>query len=89
MLDPLHQLTVEQLQIIGHDMKESDVVKIVAYAGTGKTSTFVKYTQVHSDMKFLAVSYNKSIQEHASKIFPSNVKCSTMHSLAWKAVGWR
>jgi len=39
--------------------------------------------------KFLNVAYNKSIQEHALKTFPRNVESRTIHSLAFRGVGYR
>lgn len=31
----------------------------------------------------------RSVQMNAKKVFPPNVDCFTIHSLAWKAVGCR
>ncbi|XP_020615014.1 F-box DNA helicase 1-like isoform X2 [Orbicella faveolata] len=39
--------------------------------------------------RFLNVAYNKSIQQHALKTFPSNVESRTIHSLAFRGVGFQ
>ncbi|KAL9960100.1 hypothetical protein ACROYT_G033506 [Oculina patagonica] len=83
------QLTHEQVQIIKHDVKSGEIIKIVAFAGTGKTTTLVEYTKMRPMERFLNVAYNKSIQQHALKTFPSNVESRTIHSLAFRGVGFR
>ncbi|XP_065830337.1 F-box DNA helicase 1-like isoform X3 [Oscarella lobularis] len=86
-LDNLTRLTREQVAIINHEMKPGHLLKIVALAGTGKTTTLVEYTKLRPDMKFLVACYNKSVQLYAQTQFPSNVECRTFHSLAYAAVG--
>lgn len=79
--------THEQMRIINHDLKPGDVVLIVAFAGTGKTSTLVEYARIRPGMKFLNVVYNKSVEQLAKRTFPRNVECRTAHSLAYGKVG--
>lgn len=81
------QLTHEQVQICRHNVQNCDTVKIVAFAGTGKTTTLVRYTQLRPNMKFLLVVYNKSVKLHAETQFPKNVTCKTCHGLAFKPMG--
>jgi hypothetical protein len=39
-------------------------------------------------LKFLVVCYNKTVAEHAKRVFPKkNVECHTAHSLAYRKVG--
>ncbi|KAL5013331.1 hypothetical protein ScPMuIL_007601 [Solemya velum] len=83
------RLTHEQLRIVNHRTDPGDIVKIVAFAGFGKTTTLVRYTQLHPNMKFLLVVYNKSVCEHAKTKFPHNVTCKTGHALAFGHVGKR
>ena len=49
--------TAEQNRIINHplnlDPKSPDLIKIVAFAGTGKTTTLVRLTEAHPNLKFL------------------------------------
>ncbi|CAG0885657.1 unnamed protein product [Darwinula stevensoni] len=82
-------LTHEQLRIVSHSLGPGQVIKIVALAGTGKTTTLLKFAQAHPHLSFLLVVYNKSAQEYASKLFPQNVRCSTAHSLAYRAEGFK
>ena len=60
---------------------ESMVVE--ARAGSGKTYTARQIAKALADKKVLYVAFNKSTQVEASKTFPKNVTCSTIHSLAW------
>ncbi|XP_004854577.1 F-box DNA helicase 1 isoform X2 [Heterocephalus glaber] len=81
------QLTHEQQLILNHKMEPLQVVKIMAFAGTGKTSTLVKYAEKWSESRFLYVTFNKSIAKQAEVVFPSNVICKTFHSMAYGHVG--
>nr|XP_012596698.1 F-box DNA helicase 1 isoform X1 [Microcebus murinus]XP_012596699.1 F-box DNA helicase 1 isoform X2 [Microcebus murinus] len=81
------QLTHEQQLILNHKMEPLQVVKIMAFAGTGKTSTLVKYAEKWSQSRFLYVTFNKSIAKQAERAFPSNVTCKTFHSMAYGHVG--
>ncbi|XP_015983469.2 F-box DNA helicase 1 isoform X4 [Rousettus aegyptiacus] len=81
------QLTHEQQLILNHKMEPLQVVKIMAFAGTGKTSTLVKYAEKWSGSRFLYVTFNKSIAKQAELVFPSNVICKTFHSMAYGHVG--
>ncbi len=51
--------TSEQINIIN---KESQFLLINAYAGTGKTTTLIKYTELRPSYKFLYLAFNKSIR---------------------------
>ncbi|XP_053544195.1 F-box DNA helicase 1 isoform X2 [Ictalurus punctatus] len=82
-------VTHEQQQILNHDIQRDHVVKIMAFAGTGKTTTLVKYAQQRPHLHFLYVSFNKSVAVQANRSFPSNVECRTIHSMAYKAIGHR
>ncbi|XP_051911185.1 F-box DNA helicase 1 [Hippocampus zosterae] len=80
-------MTSEQLHILSHDIQQDHVVKIVAFAGTGKTTTLIKYAEQKPHLRFLYVAFNKSVAYEASQRFPPNVDCKTVHSLAYKDVG--
>ena len=64
-------------------------MKIVAFAGTGKTTTLIEMAKNHPDLKFLVVLYNKDAQLSAKNRFPKNTKVRTAHSLAYEKVGRR
>ncbi|KAM4678642.1 F-box DNA helicase 1 [Discoglossus pictus] len=80
-------LTNEQQQILNHDIAPGQVMKIMAFAGTGKTSTLIRYAEKRPHLQFLYVTFNKSIAVHARNMFPYNVTCKTFHSLAYEQIG--
>ncbi|XP_039201707.1 F-box DNA helicase 1 isoform X2 [Crotalus tigris] len=86
-LSPDLQPTSEQQQILNHALTPGQRVKIVAFAGTGKTSTLIQYARKWSHLHFLYLAFNKTIAKQASQLFPDNVKCKTIHSLAYAEVG--
>lgn len=81
------RLTHEQQRILSHKIEPGQTVKIMAFAGTGKTSTLVKYAEKFSELKFLYLAFNKAVAEKGKKVFPRNVTCKTFHSLAFGSVG--
>ncbi|NXY11500.1 FBH1 helicase, partial [Pteruthius melanotis] len=83
------KLTHEQQRILNHKLEPGQTVKIMAFAGTGKTSTLVKYAEKFPELKFLYVSFNKAVTENGKRLFPRNVTCKTFHSLAFRSVGKR
>ena len=64
--------TAEQLRIIQHPFSKErkDLIKIVAFAGTGKTTTLVRLTENYPNLRFLLVVYNKSVRIQAEQLFP-------------------
>ncbi|XP_063077950.1 F-box DNA helicase 1-like [Engraulis encrasicolus] len=84
-----NQMTQEQQHILNHTPGTDHVIKIMAFAGTGKTTTLVYYARKRPELQFLYVVFNKEAQRHATRIFPDNVSCKTIHSLAHTAVGER
>lgn len=83
------RVTQEQQVILKHDIQPNHIVKIMAFAGTGKTTTLVQYARLRPNLRFLYVAFNKSVQVHAQRSFPQNVECKTVHSMAFHAVGKR
>ncbi|NXR45483.1 FBH1 helicase, partial [Hippolais icterina] len=81
------KLTHEQQRILNHKIEPGQTVKIMALAGTGKTSTLVKYAEKFPELKFLYLAFNKAVAEKGKKVFPRNVTCKTFHSLAYGSVG--
>ena len=74
------KLTNEQSNIIS---AEGNIV-VDAVAGSGKTSTCIKYAEARPDKKFLYTCFNRSIREYAEEKFPDNVEVRTIHSLAYR-----
>ena len=63
--------------------------KIMAYAGTGKTSTLSLISHILADIlnkKGLYLAFNKAIAVEAESRFNQNVTCRTFHSLAYSNV---
>ncbi|KAM9245636.1 F-box DNA helicase 1 [Leptosomus discolor] len=84
---PEAKLTHEQQRILNHKIERGQRVKIMAFAGTGKTSTLVKYAEKFADLNLLYVAFNKAVAERGRSVFPRNVTCKTFHSLAFGSVG--
>ncbi|MFD1803607.1 UvrD-helicase domain-containing protein [Mixta tenebrionis] len=58
-----------------------------AFAGTGKTSTLVRFALTNPDSRMLYLAYNRAIRDEAEQKFPFNVECKTSHQLAWSRFG--
>jgi F-box protein 18 (helicase) len=78
------RFTEEQERIFNTALDAGETIKIEAFAGTGKTTTLVEFAKRNPATNFLYVAFNKSVQEHAGKVFPPNVECRTSHSLAYR-----
>ncbi|XP_053261047.1 F-box DNA helicase 1 isoform X2 [Podarcis raffonei] len=85
--NPDTRLTCEQQNILNHAIAPGEVMKIIAFAGTGKTSTLIRYAEKWSKLRFLYLAFNRTIADQAAQRFPPNVTCKTVHSLAFKEVG--
>ncbi|NWR01566.1 FBH1 helicase, partial [Paradoxornis webbianus] len=81
------RLTHEQQRILNHRIQPGQTVKIMALAGTGKTSTLVRYAEKFPELRFLYLAFNKAVVERGRRVFPRNVTCRTFHSLAYGSVG--
>lgn len=79
-------LTAEQAAVVETDLQPGDLVKVQAYAGTGKTRCLRAYAESRPNTRFLYVAYNKAMQREAEEAFPRNVHCRTIHSLAYRDI---
>lgn len=83
-LTPEQQLAVELFAT-------GDNLVIQAGAGTGKTSTLVAIAEKAAELgkrgQYLA--FNKAVTMDAAERMPSSVRASTVHSLAFQAIGRR
>ena len=61
-------------------------IGVLAYAGTGKSTTLKLVAEAHPEKTFLYVVYNKSQQVEASRRMPTNVEVRTGDSLSWQFV---
>jgi len=80
--------TAEQVKIIDiiSTLKKFEILKILAYAGCGKSSTLKRITQVYSQNTFAYFAFNNENVNEAKKDFNSNVFVSTLNSFAKKGI---
>ena len=81
------ELTQEQRNIVNTVYNDEPIIKINAYAGTGKTTTLVEVVKeikkIDPDSKILYLVFNKMMaQEAASKFDGLGVSCFTAHAFA-------
>jgi F-box protein 18 (helicase) len=79
-------LTDEQEAVISKEVKPGEALKVIALAGTGKTSTLVEYANAH-DHPMLYLAFNKSVEIEAKEKFGPNVRPKTWHALAYATHG--
>lgn len=82
--EDIMKLTEEQEMILKVSPGSFDVMKVNAFAGTGKSSTLEEYAKRYQDTTFLYLTFNKASASKANLYFPKNVTCSTIHSLAYR-----
>ncbi len=80
-----HAPTAEQQAVIDACHTGGGLV-VEAAAGAGKTST-LRLASERMRGRVLYVAYNKAAATEAQRSFPSHVRCSTVHALAFAAVG--
>ena len=77
------KLTDEQRQVVDA-LSKFDVLRINAFAGSGKTFTLKELTTHYPDLKFLYLAFNRSIANEAKRKFNGNTDIYTTHGLAFK-----
>jgi hypothetical protein len=77
-------LTEEQRAVVA---SRSPALRVVAFAGAGKTSTLRAYAAARPGVRMLYVAFNAAVAREARACFPAHVSCSTMHALAYRLVG--
>jgi DNA helicase II / ATP-dependent DNA helicase PcrA len=77
------KLTEEQENILSL-ANDSTNLQIVAYAGTGKTSTLELLANACETKPKLCLAFNKRIAEEMVKRMPSTTECRTLNSLGHK-----
>jgi len=80
-----YKITPEQAYAI-EQAHAGQSFKIMAYAGSGKTTTLQLISEALPQKKGLYLAFNKAIAEHAKSRFHANVDCRTFHSLAYRHV---
>lgn len=79
---PNFKLTDEQERVVEYAKTGKDM-KIIAFAGAGKTATLKYVAEALSDKKIMYLAFNKVIAKEAEGKMPSNVVCKTFHSCAY------
>ena len=76
------------MQIDRHPFRSGHLVRVMAFAGNGKTTTLVECVKFNKHLNFLYTSFSKAVIEEAHHSFRlnHNVKISTFHSLAYRAM---
>lgn len=82
--------TQEQTQAINMAAL-GESMKMLAYAGTGKTSTLFLIAQKlkSQNKRGIYLAFNKAIAKEADKKMPDNVTARTFHSLAYKSTPYQ
>ena len=75
----------DEQQAVVHS--RSEALKVVAFAGAGKTSTLRAYAQARPERRMLYLAFNNATALEAAARFTPNVTCLTTHSLAFRAFG--
>ncbi len=81
-----HQPTAEQAVAI-EQACQGNSFKVIAYAGTGKTTTLQMMSHAMPQRRGMYLAFNKAIATEAQQKFGNNVDCRTFHSLAYRNVG--
>lgn len=81
-------LSKQQMEIldISKELNMNQVLKINAFAGTGKTTTLNLIANSLKDKSFLYLAFNNDIVKEAKRKFDNNVYTVTVNSLAYKKV---
>ena len=81
----MHQPTPEQAIAI-EQACQGQSFKVIAYAGTGKTTTLQMMSAAMPKRRGMYLAFNKAIATEAQSKFGGNVDCRTFHSLAYRHV---
>lgn len=84
---PTYHPTIEQQKAIELANDNSvQTLKILAFAGAGKTSTLQLIAESMPNKKGIYLAFNKAIVEDVKRKMPANVEVRTFHSLAYAAM---
>lgn len=79
------QYTDEQLAII-NAAKTGESLKVVAYAGSGKTTTLVGVARALRGKRIIYVAFNKATATEGVRAFGSFAQSKTAHALAYRSM---
>lgn len=81
--------TGEQGGIVNTRLTPGKCIKIIALAGTGKTTTLEMLARKNPDKRILYIVFSRANKIEAEGRFPKNVRCVTGHGLAFPKYGIR
>ncbi|MBI9085681.1 MAG: hypothetical protein JEZ11_18940 [Desulfobacterales bacterium] len=64
------RLTREQQAVAACNLVPGEILKVLAFAGTGKTTTLMAVAETRPNRRFLYIAFNKSVQIEAARKFP-------------------
>ena len=80
-------LSNEQQEVVDELLKEENsIIKVEAVSGAGKTHLLTESVKILKPENGMYLAYNKKIAEEAKMKFPALIKCSTVHSMAYRTV---
>lgn len=81
------QQSEEQIDVINAEFES--ILLVIAYAGTGKSTTLKNFCRKHRDKTFIYFVFNNSMMKEALESFKGidNVIITTFHSLAYRTFG--
>ncbi len=85
MSAPKIQPTAEQLDTLAKVATRKPIV-VRAYAGCGKTTMLKMIGRANPRLAGVYLAFGRDIAHEAAREFPSNVTCSTVHSMAYRAM---
>ncbi|CAM9971639.1 unnamed protein product, partial [Scytosiphon promiscuus] len=77
-------LTAEQREVVNAVLDVGQTLKVVAYAGTGKTVTLRAFAMRNPHLRTVYLAFNRSVAMGAGLTFPKHVECRTMNSLSMR-----
>ena len=80
------QLTFEQQTILSHVQSNTGITLVNSVAGSGKTTLLTSIAKAIPHDNGLYICYNNAIAKESKTKFPATTACSTIHSLAYRAV---
>ena len=82
-----YPLTPEQAEIVRNVVETDKNLAVIAYAGSGKTTTIKAMANALGRKRALCLAFNRSIAREMQDSLPSNCTASTLHSIGSRAWG--
>ena len=76
-------LTLEQLRIVNFDPPKGTVSRVLAMAGTGKTTTLICFAKARGNSSILYLCFNKKLKLEAERKF-AQAGCTNVECRYWR-----